>query len=453
MSPVSQPEPPQSARRSAGHRRWAAVRACLAAASCLVIAAWGCDFLLPPRPPFAPATAAPSAAHDVIERPADQYVEGRILLGSPSLTAGISGKGPLTLADVEAWLADPKQHESLDFVLPLGLRAMADQVQIPADNPLTRAKIELGRQLFVDRRLSNPSRNLACFRCHIPLDSFTDHVVVGSPERGLPKRVPPMTINRLFGTAQFWDGRAPTLEAQAVMPIFSSHELDSTPEACLAFLQGNAVYRRQFEAIFGEVSLDNVGRALASFLRAIVTGPSRYDYWLELQRLQAKPAESLTDQDRRQLAEVEKLARLFPLPSAAQRGQALFHGKAGCADCHSGPNFTDEAFHNVGVGFDHPEPDWGRFLVTGQEADRGAFKTPTLRNVARSPYYMHGNQLDSLAAVVDYFAAGGHANEHLDAGLQPRELSPVERADLVAFLQNLTGPLPGVSLGRLPVAE
>lgn len=423
----------------------------LSAAACLllVLATAGCDALLPPRPPTPPKTAAPGPAHDRVERPPDQFVDGKILLGSPSLTAGITGTGPLTLPQVEAWLADPQNHEPLDFALPLGLRELADRVKIPADNPLTRAKIELGRQLFVDPRLSHPNRKIACFFCHIPLHSFTDHVVVGNPEGGLPKRVPPMTINRLFGEAQFWDGRAATLEAQTVMPIFSSHELQSSPAACLAFLEGNPVYRRQFEKIFGQVSVENVGRALASFLRAIVTGPSRYDYWREQQRLQALPAGA----EPAQRAEAEKLARLYPFSSMAQRGHALFIGKAGCADCHTGPNFTDEQFHNLGVGFDQPTPDLGRFLVTGNAADRGAFRTPTLRNVSRSPGYMHGSQLSTLANVIDFFVAGGIANEQLDAALRPLELSPSEKAELVAFLESLNSPLPGVSLGRLPAQE
>ncbi|MFO0897510.1 MAG: cytochrome c peroxidase [Pirellulales bacterium] len=416
----------------------------------LVLTTAGCDALLPPRPPAPPKTAAPSPAHDLVERPPDQLVEGKILLGSPSLTAGITGNGPLALAEVEAWLADPKNHEPLEFVLPLGLRELASEVKIPADNPLTRAKIELGRQLFVDPRLSHPDRKIACFFCHIPLHSFTDHVVVGNPEGGLPKRVPPMTINRLFGEAQFWDGRAATLEAQTVMPIFSSHELGSSPAACLAFLEGNPVYRRQFEKIFGQVSVDNVGRALASFLRAIVTGPSRYDYWREQQRLRALPP---GDSNPHEQAEADKLARLYPFSSVAQRGHALFTGKAGCADCHTGPNFTDEQFHNLGVGFDGPKPDLGRFLVTGKEADRGAFRTPTLRNVSRSPGYMHASQLSSLADVVDFFVAGGIANQQLDPALRPLELSKQEKAELLAFLESLTSPVPPVSLGRLPAEE
>jgi len=395
-------------------------------------------------------SAAPSPAHDQVERPADEIVDGKVLLGSPSLTAGTTGSGPLTLPEIDAWLADPRQHEPLDFVLPLGLRDLADEVEIPADNPLTRAKIELGRQLFVDRRLSHAERNLACFRCHIPLDSFTDHVVVGDPAHGLPARVPPMTINRIFGTAQFWDGRAPTLEAQAIMPISTAHELANTHADCVSFLQANPGYRRQFEVIFGGVSIDNVGKAIASFLRTIVTGPSRYDYWKQWQRWKDQDEQQLSDANRRAYREAERGARLWPLGSAARRGHDLFMGKAGCSDCHTGANFSDEQFHNLGVGFDLPQPDLGRFLVTGMEADRGAFRTPTLRNVARSPGYMHGSQFGTLAEVVAYISEGGHANAELDPAIRKLDLTAQEQADLVAFMASLTSELPAVSLGRLP---
>ncbi|MFO0897507.1 MAG: cytochrome c peroxidase [Pirellulales bacterium] len=383
-------------------------------------------------------------------RPADELVDGRVLLGSPSLTAGISGKGPLTLPEVEAWLADPRQHEPLDFVLPIGLREAADQVKIPADNPLTRAKIELGRQLFVDRRLSGPSRNLACFRCHLPNEGFTDHVVVGDPGRGLPERVPPLTINRIFGEEQFWDGRAPTLEAQTVMPIASAHELASTHADCVQFLQENPVYRRQFEVIFGDVSIDNVGRALASFLRAIVTAPSRFDDWQEWRRWEGRDPASLSAAERRQYEDAARQARIRPMSPSAQRGYELFQGRAGCVNCHTGANFTDEQYHNLGVGLEAEKPDLGRYLVTKQAADRGAFRTPTLRNVAQAPGYMHNSQFYSLGEVIDFFAAGGRANDQLDPALAPFELSESERRDLFEFLGSLRSKVPPVSLGRLP---
>jgi cytochrome c peroxidase len=421
--------------------RGACARAALAIA---VLATAGCDRRTHRPPQWVPAE------HDVVVRPADELVDGKVLLGSPSLTAGISGSGPLTLPEAEAWLADPKNHEPLDFVLPIGLRELADEVKIPADNPLTRAKIELGRQLFVDRRLSSPERNLACFRCHLPNEGFTDHVVVGDPGRGLPERVPPMTINRIFGEEQFWDGRAPTLEAQTVIPIASAHELASTHADCLAFLQGNPVYRRQFEAIFGGVSIDNVGRALASFLRAIVTAPARFDDWQEWRRWEGRDPATLTAAERPQYEAAEKRARLRPMGPSAQRGYELFQGRAGCANCHTGPNFTDEQYHNLGVGLDAEKPDLGRYLVTKQPADRGAFRTPTLRNVAQAPGYMHNSQFYSLREVIDFFAAGGRPNDQLDPALEPFTLDDAERRDLLEFLASLRSKVPPVSLGRLP---
>jgi cytochrome c peroxidase len=425
-----------------------------ATAALLAAGAAGCDFLGwvgPPRPALPPKTAAPSPEHDLVERPPDELVDGRVLLGSPSLTAGITGAGPLTLPQVEAWLADPQQHEPLDFVLPIGLRELADQVRIPPDNPLTRAKIELGRQLFADPRLAGSGKRMACFQCHVPRNAFTDHALVGDPTKGVPRRAPPALINRLFSETQFWDGRAGSLEEQVLQPIYSSYEMANTPEGLLAFLSSNPVYRRQFELIFGELSEQNVAKALASFVRAIVSGDSPYDYWRGLQAFEGKDPADLSDAERAELEALQAGAGRYPWSAAAAKGHALFVGKAKCAACHSGPNFSDEKFHNVGIGRDDTEePDLGRYVVTGREADRGAFKTPTLRHVAETGPYMHRSQLSTLQAVVDYLAAGGAPGPHQDPLVELLDLSAAERRQLIAFLASLSGRLPPVSLGRLP---
>jgi len=285
---------------------------------------------MPPKPKYASRAESQSVALDEISRPADVFVDGKILLGSPSLTAGISGSGPLSLGDVEVWLADPKIHEPLEFTLPLGLRSLAGEVKIPADNPLTRAKIELGRQLFVDMRLSGPERNHACIHCHMPSRNFTGVNLAGDLASGVPMRIPPSVLNRIFTEAQFWDGRRPTLEAQVTDPIFSPYEMNNTPEKLVELLRGIPAYRRQFEVIFGEVSVNSVGQALASFVRALVGGESPYDFWAELQAWEQRDPATLTEEERQFLEKLRSAQEQRPVSSAAQKGHALFVGKAGC---------------------------------------------------------------------------------------------------------------------------
>jgi cytochrome c peroxidase len=144
-------------------------------------------------------------------------------------------------------------------------------------------------------------------------------------------------------------------------------------------------------------------------------------------------------------------ASQHPLSPAAARGWALFvSDRTACAQCHQGFNYTDEAFHNIGIGMDRPNPDPGRFKVTGVPRDRGAFKTPTLRNVARTSPYMHDGRFNSLAEVVQYYVRGGYGNPTLSPLVRPLDLNAQEQADLAAFLEALSSPLPHAAMGRLP---
>lgn len=432
--------------RQAALSAWAAFQV-----TALICVAAGCD-LMPPQPVHKSRAEAQVRALDEVVRPADVFVDGKILLGSPSLTAGIPGRGPLTLADVEVWLADPKNHEPLEFVLPLGLRSLAGEVKIPVDNPLTRAKIELGRQLFVDIRLSGPGRNHSCVLCHVPSKSYAGVELAGNPEAGIPLRAAPSILNRIFSEAQFWDGRRQTLEAQVTDPIFSPYEMNNTPEGLLALLEHTPAYRRQFEVIFGAVSVENAGRALAAFVRSLVGGESPYDFWAEVQAGKDRDPALLSEADRKFAEKVRAFAQQVPLSAAAQKGHALFHGKAGCHACHSGPNFTDEKYHNVGAGWSEPLADAGRERVTGRPEDRGAFKTPTLRNLRNSGRYMHDDHMSTLAEVVAWLSQGGTPNPQLDPLVKPLNLSPTEQKQLLAFLAALNGRVPGLALGRLPEA-
>jgi cytochrome c peroxidase len=400
----------------------------------VAIAASGCQ----PQTPS--VTSQPAAA--------DETWQGAIVLGSPSLTAGIPSGGSLNLGDIRQWLANPANHEPLRIALPLGLRASEPR---QLSEPLTRAKIELGRQLFFERRLSRAG-TLCCADCHHPGRHFTSDEIA---HRNL--RETAVSFNRILGQEQFWDGRAKSLEEQIRFPLENVHEMKTTAADCVARLAQIEGYRLQFVAIFGQVDFESMCAALAAFERALVTGPSAWDYDVELRRLQQVDSQSLTADDQTWLAKVEAAATQNPLSSAARRGAELFFSeRTGCANCHSGPNFTDEQYHNVGLRPRGPAnsplgekaaEDLGRFHVTKNEADRRAFKTPTLRNVAHTWPYFHDGRYHKLQEVVEHFVRGG---DEANSSLQELDLSPEEVQDLVAFLESLSGDLPRVAHDRLP---
>ena len=284
------------------------------------------------------------------------------------------------------------------IAVPLGLDRY---LPAPADNPLTPGKVELGRQLFRDRRLSLDG-SLACATCHNPSRSFSgaEPVTAGVfGRRG--RRNAPALINRAYERSFFWDGRTTSLEEQVLRPIEDPTEM--------GFTVGEAAAR---------VGLTprEVSEALASYLRSVLSGNSPFDRFVDGERAALGPE--------------------------AMAGLALFRGKARCSACHFGPTFSDASFHNTGVAWrDGRIADDGRFAVTGREEDRGAFRTPTLRDIARTAPYMHDGSLPTLDDVVDFYAGGGRPNPALDAKIRPLSLTADERVALIAFLQSLTGEL------------
>ncbi|HEU0005352.1 MAG TPA: cytochrome c peroxidase [Terriglobia bacterium] len=279
-----------------------------------------------------------------------------------------------------------------ELPIPVGLDAY---MPLPEENPLTREKVELGRKLFFDARLSR-DQTVSCATCHDPKLAFADSLKVA---RGIGGRVGerrvPRLINRGYGTSFFWDGRATTLEQQVLQPVLNPKEMDMKVEDAAA-----------------RVGLDvpTLQKALASYVRTILSGNSPYDRYL------AGDREALTEQQR--------------------LGLQLFRGKGGCTSCHLGPNLTDERFHNTGIG----KPDEaGRFAVTGKPQDRGAFKTPSLREAARTPPYMHDGTLSTLKEVIDYYDKGGNRNAELDPEIRELRLTPEEKSALLAFFQALNG--------------
>src|SRR5690606_23743733 len=268
--------------------------------------------------------------------------------------------------------------------------------------------------------------------------------------------------NRILSTHQFWDGRAFSLEDQAKGPIANPIEMSNTHDVAVKTVDDNPVYKAQFDAVFGENScdIDNVAKAIAAFERTLVTGASPYDYYAAF-----KPfTDQFGEEDLEELKEdteiyeqylaAKQAAEEHPMSESAIRGAELFFDKkSGCTQCHVGANFTDEKYHNIGVGMDVEEPDLGRYEVTGEEKDKGAFKTPTIRNVEFTAPYMHDGSQQSLEEVVEWYAKGGHPNEWLSEKIVKLDLTEQDKKDLVEFMKALSGPFPEVETARLPESQ
>ncbi|PQO42764.1 cytochrome-c peroxidase [Blastopirellula marina] len=380
-----------------------------------------------------------------------------VTLGDPSLTAGIPGEGPLTLEQINKWLANPANHEELKVSLPFGLDAAAGQITGLDENPMTRAKIELGRQLYFDTRLSSDS-TVSCASCHHPEKGWAFDTQFGVGVDGQEgNRNSPVSYNRILSGKQFWDGRAATLEEQAVGPIANPIEMANTHEVAVDTLKKIPGYKVQFDKIFGDgVNIDNVGKALATFERAIVTGPAPYDHYEVVRSFQQQfPEEELKYLEEDDPELYKKYAAALKgsagMSASARRGREIFFSEKGkCTACHAGANFTDELYHNLGVGMDAKEPDLGRYEVTKDEKDKGAFKTPTIRNIVQSPPYMHDGSQKTLEEVVAWYVKGGHPNAYLSDKVQKLNLTQQDQTDLVNFMKACTGDFPVIETGRLP---
>jgi cytochrome c peroxidase len=295
--------------------------------------------------------------------------------------------------------------------VPLGL----PDILLPAADPSARVKVELGKQLFFDRRLSR-NEALSCASCHVPERAFSDDVPLSRGLDGVAgKRNTPALLNLALQPYLFWDGRSSSLEDQALRPLENSDEMGSPIETVLFRLNRIPSYQKAFRAAFNaEATAENLAQALASFERTILAGNSPYDRYLA----------------------GEKGA----MPPKAVEGMKLFNGQGHCHLCHQGHSLSDGLFHNLGVGWDGQNfADQGRFGVTGIVKDKGAFKTPTLRQIAQTAPYMHDGSLPTLEVVVEFYARGGKPNPHLDSLIQPRRLSVQEKEALVEFLKCLTG--------------
>lgn len=305
--------------------------------------------------------------------------------------------------------SDPKHYAPLEKY---------EAMKVPADNPITVEKATLGWQLFFDKRLSGDGK-LSCYSCHLNEKGLTDGLALGKGAFGKPlTRSAPTLWNIGYHAEWYWDGRAKTLEGQALAAwkLVNMGAKDKDKDEIRAdILQTlNAAYKDQIQKVFGGPATDKqICQALATFMRTIISKTTAFDRW------QSGDASAVSE--------------------AAKRGFAAFQ-KAKCTNCHVGALLTDLQFHNVGIGLKDGKPgDVGRFKVTNIEKDTGAFKTPTLRDIARTAPYFHDGSVATLEDAVKLMVAGGHDNPFLDkTNLQKAEITEAEQADLIEFLKSLT---------------
>ncbi len=342
-------------------------------------------------------------------------------------------------------LAAPKPHNQVGF--PAELYSWV----IPSDNPQTPEKVELGRKLFFDDRLS-PDNTVSCDQCHAPAKGFTDQLPTSMGiHHAFGQRNAPTILNALFNTLQFWDGRAPTLEKQIEGPILNPVEMGNKNfDDVVARVKAISEYQQSFQTVFnGAVTMDNIEKAIAAYER------TQIDFNTPFDRFMAGDSNAIN--------------------ASAKRGWALFNGKGRCMTCHgwnpTQPLFTDNRFHNIGVSAHKADfvplarkalvliaqgggglqqldqlaiqsdmSGLGRFLVTKQPHDIGGFRTMGLRDLLVTQPYFHDGSQQTLWDVLDHYNKGGVQNPYLDGGLLPLGLSESEEDDLVALLASLTSP-------------
>ena len=329
---------------------------------------------------------------------------------------GSPGTRPLEIStSVPAWEAE--SHLQPVPVGPLG----SDIELANLADPPTPARVRLGRWLFYDSRLSADG-SVACATCHRPEYAFSEPTPVSSGVKGQTgRRKAPVLVNQAVTLYPhfFRDGRAASLEEQALEPIASPAEMGNTHEGMLRTLEQIKAYRRYFAEAFGssEIRNEHVAKALADYVRTRMSGNSAWDRWRR-----HGDESAVSDQ--------------------VKQGHALFFGKAGCNQCHFGSNFTDSSFHNLGVGW-NPQTkrfsDEGRYSITKQTADMAAFKTPTLREVTKHAPYMHDGSVSTLREVLQSYNRGGETNPYLDPRIHPLNLTEPEIDALLAFLHALEG--------------
>ncbi len=345
------------------------------------------------------------------------FFSGLFFIFNPIYSQPLEEHNPLSPIVIPQKLADDRIKGTEDTLqIPLGLPT----VPWPADNPYSKKKAELGRLLYFDKRLSSDG-TISCSTCHSIPRAFTDHQAVSigiGGRRGT--RHAPTVINAAYLKNLFWDGRAKSLEDQSTAPLANRNEMTDADTVHDAHLQcqkrifSYAGYRKLFREAFNsdEMSITLIAQAIATFERTILSGNAPYDRYI------AGHQDALTPDQ--------------------IKGYQLF-SKVGCINCHLGFNFSNGGFANIGIGMDKQQPDLGRYDVTKEKKDWGAFKVPILREVASTYPYMHDGSLKTLDDVVEYYDQGGIKNKNLHPLMKPLHLSPEDKKAIVSFLQSLSG--------------
>ena len=315
----------------------------------------------------------------------------------------------------------PGQEQTVKLITAVNTHSLGPQrlgnlptVVVPLNNPQSQQKILLGKQLYFDTRLSKDN-TISCASCHNPAMGWSDAGPTSTGIKGQKggRRAPPVS-NAAYAPLQFWDGRAPTLEEQAKGPVANPIEMGNTHESMLRTVQDIPGYVKEFETVFGTsiVSVDLVAEAIAAFERTVVTTDSPFDRYVK------GDDQALTKQEK--------------------QGLEIFNGKGHCTACHWGGYFSDGRFHNLAVQPTDPsKPDEGRYVITKDKADMGAFKTPTIRDVALRAPYMHNGSEKTLEDVVDLYNKGGRTGDpYISPLIVPLQLSKNEKKALVAFMSH-----------------
>jgi len=309
------------------------------------------------------------------------------------------------------------------ITVPVGLPPLP----IPADNPVTAAKIELGKLLYFDTRLSKDG-TISCATCHDPQMAWTEHEPTSTGINGqVGGANAPTVCNAAYATEQFWDGRAKTLEDQALGPIENPIEMGHKLTDLVPQLNAIPGYQERFQKVFGtDVTSEGIAKAIAAFERTVLSGNSPYDKYVA--------------------------GDTAALSEAQIRGLKLFED-VGCKTCHTPPEFSKYKYYNAGIGSKKETPDVGRKAASKDDADMGKFRVPSLREVANTGPYFHDGSCATLPEAVALMAGGGVDNPNLSAllkGVRDKSVTDEQKADIVEFLKALSGEYPIVEPPALP---
>ena len=343
----------------------------------------------------------------------------KILISTSIILSMLS---PIAQANVSEYVIKAGHPSLQEWLLP-------DEAPYPADNKPTKARVELGKKLFFDPRLSGDG-NMSCATCHSPVFGWSDGLPTGKGFKSMVlDRATPTVVNTAFNDIQMWDGRKATLEDQAMGPMEATVEMNMDTKKLFKWINTNKGYKNLFKQAYPdskEINADTLSKAIASYERTIISNNSPFDRWVK------GDAKAMTKRE--------------------INGFKLFVGKAKCNVCHSGPNFTDNGFHNLGLkSWGEKEPDMGRYAQKPIGLMKGAFKTPTLRDVDRTAPYFHDGSAKDLMAVVEHYNKGGIVKTNLSPNMQPLDLSLQEKQDLVAFMKALSSPFQEVAMPELPL--